>query len=92
MTTRNPPRALEALPGLRRALMAKELTPGQMLGELMVVCNALTASGVDVPADNKRGADLVLSAATTQGAKICDSYNGRGTIETITHDMFGRDD
>ena len=65
--------------------MAKELTPGQMLGELMVVCNALTASGVDVPADNKRGADLVLSAATTQGTKTCDSCNGRGIIEATAH-------
>ena len=63
-----------------------------MLGEPTIACNALTASGADVFAGNKVGADLVLSAVTTQGTKTCDLCNGRGIIETIAHNTFGRYD
>ena len=56
-TTGDPPRAPEALSGLHSALMTKELTSEQMLGEFKVACNALTASGVDVFAGNKGGTD-----------------------------------
>ena len=63
-----------------------------MLGELTVACNALTASGTDVFAGNKGGTDLVLSAATTQGAQTRGSCSGRGAIETTTHDTSGRYD
>ena len=72
--------------------MAKELTPEQMLGKLTIACNPLTASGVDVFAGNKVGTDLVLPAATTQGAKACESCNGRGIIEATAHNTFGCSD
>ena len=91
-TTRNPPRTSEALSGLYSVLITNELTPEQMLGELTIACNALTAFGVDVPAGRKGGTDLVLSAATTQGMRTCDSCNGRGTIELTAHNTSGRYD
>ena len=72
--------------------MTKELTPEQMLGELTTARNALTASGADVLAGNKGGTDFFLSVATTQGAKTCDSCNGRCTIETAVHNTLGRYD
>ena len=61
-----------------------------MLGEPTIACNALTASGADVFAGNKVGADLVLSAVTTQGANTCESCNGRGIIEATVHNPLGR--
>ena len=78
---RDPPRAPEALAGLHLALMAETLTPEQMLGELTIARNALTASGVDVFAGDNVGADLVLSAATARGTNTYESCNGRGTVE-----------
>ena len=72
--------------------MAKTLTPAQMLGELTITCSALTASGVDVFAGDKAGTDLVLSAATAQGATMCESCNGRSAIEATAHNTLGRYD
>ena len=72
--------------------MAKTLTPEQMLGELTRAHNALTASGVDVFGENKAGTDLVLSATTARGTRTCESCNGRGTVEAITHNTTGRYD
>ena len=63
-----------------------------MLGELTIACNALTASGADVFAGNKGGTGLILSAAATQGAKTCESGNGRSIIENAAHNTFGRYD
>ena len=76
--------------GLHSALVANELTPEQMLGGLTIACNALTASGADAPIGSKDGVELALSAATTQGTRICDSCNGRGTIENTSHNASGR--
>ena len=53
LTTKDPPRTLQALSGPHNALMAKELTPEKMLGDLTAACNPPTASGFDLLADNK---------------------------------------
>ena len=83
-TTRDPPRAHGALAGLHSALMTKTLMTEQIFNELTIACNALAASDVDVLAGNKVGTDFILSAATTQGTKTCQSCHGRGTVEIIT--------
>ena len=88
--TGDSPGAPGALAGLHSAFMAKMLTPDRMFDELTTACNALTASGANVSANNKAKTDLVLFTTTAQGGKTCEACDGCGVAETTARSTFGR--
>ena len=73
------------------ALVAKTLTPGHMFAKLANACNALTAFGVNMFANDKTRQDLVLSATTTERHEnTCEACDGRGVIEATVRGTSGR--